>query len=51
MAGDVRANENAALQSLQILFAREHNRKAREFRSLYPFWNDNAYVASNYPDV
>ncbi|KAL7748958.1 hypothetical protein RI367_005606 [Sorochytrium milnesiophthora] len=40
LAGDIRANENAALQTLHTLFAREHNRRAAYLQSLYPSWSD-----------
>ncbi len=37
-AGDVRANENAALTSLHTVFAREHNRLAEEIMAENPDW-------------
>ena len=40
LAGDVRANENPELLSLQILFVREHNRVAAEVASQNPSWTD-----------
>jgi len=40
MFGDVRGNENPALTALQILFVREHNRKAQEFANSNPTWTD-----------
>jgi len=40
LAGDVRANENPDLLSLQTLFVREHNRLAAEIASRNPTWND-----------
>jgi peroxidase len=41
MVGDVRGNENPALQSLHTLFVREHNRKAKEVKKLFPnFYGD-----------
>jgi peroxidase len=41
LTGDVRGNENPALQSFHTLFMREHNRKAREVKQLFPnFYGD-----------
>lgn len=39
-AGDVRANENPALLSLQTLFVREHNRIAANVAKANPTWTD-----------
>lgn len=39
-AGDVRANENVALISLQTLLVREHNRKAEEIATANPTFTD-----------
>ena len=40
LAGDVRANENPELLSLQVLFVREHNRIANEASQRHPEWTD-----------
>lgn len=40
IAGDVRANENAALTSIHTLFLREHNRLATELAVEHPDWTD-----------
>jgi len=40
LAGDVRANENPELLSLQILFVREHNQIAARAAREHPNWND-----------
>ena len=40
LAGDVRANENPELLSLQTLFVREHNRIAAETARQHPNWTD-----------
>ncbi len=40
LAGDVRANENPDLISLQTLFMREHNRMAAEQAAAHPSWSD-----------
>lgn len=40
LAGDVRANENPDLVSLQTLFVREHNRLAAEQARQHPQWSD-----------
>jgi hypothetical protein len=40
LAGDVRANENPELLSMQILFVREHNRVAAEAAREHPNWTD-----------
>ncbi|XP_041828509.1 eosinophil peroxidase-like [Melanotaenia boesemani] len=38
IAGDIRADENIALTSIQTLFMREHNRLARQLKQLNPHW-------------
>lgn len=40
LAGDVRANENLALTSMQTIWVREHNRIADELAQQHPDWND-----------
>src|SRR5450432_1754530 len=40
LAGDVRANENIELTSLQTLFVREHNRLAGMIAKKNPHWSD-----------
>ncbi|MEL6128767.1 MAG: peroxidase family protein [Cyanobacteria bacterium J06628_4] len=40
VAGDARANENAALTSIHTLFVREHNRLAAELATAHPDWTD-----------
>jgi hypothetical protein len=40
LAGDVRANEQAALTAMHTLFVREHNRLAVEIQSENPLWSD-----------
>ncbi len=40
LAGDVRANENAELTSLQVLFVREHNRLAGVIKQQNRRWSD-----------
>jgi peroxidase len=40
LAGDIRANENIELTSLQTLFMREHNREAGILARLHPWWKD-----------
>ncbi|CAN7943382.1 unnamed protein product, partial [Ixodes hexagonus] len=37
-AGDGRVNQQPGIASLQILYARQHNRLARELRRLHPHW-------------
>ncbi|KAK2819090.1 hypothetical protein Q5P01_024651 [Channa striata] len=39
IAGDSRVDENIALTSLHTLFVREHNRLARELKSINPQWD------------
>lgn len=39
-AGDVRANENEGLVSLQTLFLREHNYWAQQYQAQHPDWTD-----------
>lgn len=39
-AGDVRANENLELTTLQTLFLRNHNRLANGLQKQHPAWND-----------
>ena len=39
-AGDVRANENIELTTLQTLFVRNHNRVAAQLQKLHPKWTD-----------
>jgi hypothetical protein len=40
LAGDVRANENPELASLQTVFMREHNRIAAQQQLAHPEWTD-----------
>jgi hypothetical protein len=40
LAGDVRANENVELTSIQTLFVREHNRLADQLAKAHPTWTD-----------
>ena len=40
LAGDVRANENIELTSIQTLFVREHNRFADQLAKSHPTWTD-----------
>lgn len=40
MAGDIRANENAALTSMHTVWMREHNRVATELAEQHPDWDD-----------
>ena len=40
LAGDVRANENPDLASLQTVFMREHNRVATRVQAANPTWTD-----------
>lgn len=40
LAGDVRANENVELTSMQALFVREHNRIATQLARQNPGWTD-----------
>lgn len=42
VCGDIRANENVVLTSMQTIFLREHNRKAREIRKANPNLDDEA---------
>ena len=46
LAGDVRANENPDLTSLQTLFMREHNRIATENQQAHPDWTDEQLYQS-----
>ena len=46
LAGDVRANENPDLTSLQTLFMREHNRIAAENQQAHPDWTDEQLYQS-----
>ena len=39
LAGDVRADENPDLTSLQILFVREHNFQIDRLHELHPNWS------------
>ena len=41
LAGDMRADENIALLSMHTLWAREHNRIAKELKKINPSWNNN----------
>ncbi len=40
LGGDIRANENIELTSLQVLFMREHNRQATLLAKQHPGWTD-----------
>jgi hypothetical protein len=40
MAGDIRANENAALTSMHTIWVWEHNRVATELGEQHPDWDD-----------
>ena len=40
VAGDFRANEHPILASLHTLFVREHNRLAKELRTMHPLFDD-----------
>jgi len=42
VCGDIRANENLALTSLQTIFLREHNRRARQLKATDPSLDDEA---------
>ncbi|MDP7015767.1 MAG: peroxidase family protein [Pirellulaceae bacterium] len=40
LAGDIRANENAALSAMHTIWVREHNRIADELAERHPDWTD-----------
>lgn len=40
IGGDGRAGENYGLMAIQVLFLREHNRLARQFKAKHPYWTD-----------
>lgn len=40
VSGDARANENLHLTTMHLLWARQHNRVARELQKLNPYWDD-----------
>ncbi len=46
LAGDVRANENPDLASLQTVFMREHNRVAGQQATAHPTWTDEQLYQS-----
>ncbi len=46
LAGDVRANENIELTSMQTLFVREHNRLADAIAATHPAMNDEGVYQS-----
>lgn len=39
-SGDARANENLHLTTMHLLWARQHNRVARELQKINPYWDD-----------
>lgn len=41
LVGNLRGNENPMLLSLQILWARNHNRHAMRLAALHPDWDDD----------
>lgn len=41
LAGDIRANENPSLLSLNTLFVREHNHRADKLAQEHPDWSDD----------
>lgn len=41
MSGDIRANENVGLMIMHIIWAREHNRIARNLARINPHWDDH----------
>lgn len=40
LVGDIRGDENIALHSMHTLWVREHNRIAKELKTLNPSWDD-----------
>ena len=46
LAGDIRANENAALTSMHTLFVREHNRLVDELAAKHPDYTDEELYQS-----
>jgi len=49
--GDQRINEQPMLAILQIIWAREHNRLARELKRINPHWSDETLFQVRYSSM